>query len=200
VVEVSAEMEELILHHYDFSPFSEKVRLIFAIKSLPWRSVTIPPFLPKPDLVALTGGYRHTPVMQIRADLYCDTRLIATELDRRFPTRPLLHPQSSGLALAVEAWAERDLFWPIARYVSGINAESVDPDLHADRAALRGNSPIQWTTTPDWAAPLLSVLTNTVLKRSLANSYFWIETNWPCAAWANRSVKSWSTFRGSATP
>jgi glutathione S-transferase len=131
-------MEELILHHYDFSPFSEKVRLIFGIKGLPWRSVTIPPFLPKPDLVALTGGYRHTPVMQIGADLYCDTRRIANELDRRFPTRPLLHPQSSGLALAVEAWAERDLFWPIARYVSGINAELVDPDLHADRAALRG--------------------------------------------------------------
>jgi hypothetical protein len=30
------------------------------------------------------------------------------------------------------------LFWPIARYVSGTNAETVDPGLHADRAALRG--------------------------------------------------------------
>lgn len=131
-------MEELILHHYDFSPFSEKIRLIFGIKGLPWRSVIIPSILPKPDLVALTGGYRHTPVMQIGADVYCDTRLIADELDRRFPERPLLRPQSSGLALAVEAWAERDMFWPIARYVSGTNAETVDPCLHADRAALRG--------------------------------------------------------------
>ncbi|MGH7105682.1 MAG: glutathione S-transferase family protein [Acetobacteraceae bacterium] len=131
-------MEELILHHYDFSPFSEKIRLIFGIKGLPWRSVTIPSILPKPDLVALTGGYRHTPVMQIGADMYCDTRLIADELDRRFPDRPLLRPQSSGVALAVEAWAERDLFWPIARYVSGTNAAMVDPLLHADRAALRG--------------------------------------------------------------
>jgi glutathione S-transferase len=76
--------------------------------------------------------------MQIGADVYCDTRLIADELDRRFPRRPLLRPQSSGLALAVEAWAERDLFWPIARYVSGTNAEAVDPGLHVDRAALRG--------------------------------------------------------------
>lgn len=131
-------MEELILHHYDFSPFSEKIRLIFGIKNLPWRSVIIPPVLPKPDLVALTGGYRHTPVLQIGADLYCDTRLIADELDRRFPERAVLPPQSSGLALAIEAWAERDLFWPIARYVSGTNAETVDPSLHADRAALRG--------------------------------------------------------------
>ena len=131
-------MHELILHHYDFSPFSEKIRLIFGIKGLSWRSVTIPSILPKPDLVALTGGYRHTPVMQIGADLYCDTRLIADELDRRYRDRPLLRPQSTGLALAVEAWAERDLFWPIARYVSGTNAETVDPGLHADRAALRG--------------------------------------------------------------
>jgi glutathione S-transferase len=138
MAEVSFQMDELILHHYDFSPFSEKIRLIFGIKDLSWRSVTTPSVLPKPDLVALTGGYRHTPVMQIGADLYCDTRLIADELDRRFPSRPLLHPQFGGIALAIEAWAERDLFWPIARYVSGTNAETVDPGLHVDRAALRG--------------------------------------------------------------
>lgn len=131
-------MEDPIFHHYDFSPFSEKIRLIFGIKGLFWHSVTIPSILPKPDLVALTGGYRHTPVLQIGADMYCDTRLIADELDRRYPERPLLHRRSSGLALAVEAWAERELFWPIARYVSGTNAETVDPRLHADRAALRG--------------------------------------------------------------
>ncbi|MET0675896.1 MAG: glutathione S-transferase family protein [Bradyrhizobium sp.] len=135
---MSDRVQDLIFHHYDFSPFSEKIRLIFGIKKLPWRSVEIPSILPKPDLVALTGGYRHTPVLQIGADIYCDTRLIADELDRRFPERPLLLPQTRGLALAVEAWAERDLFWPIARYVSGTNAETVDPGLHADRAALRG--------------------------------------------------------------
>ena len=131
-------MEELILHHYDFSPFSEKIRLIFGIKDLAWRSVEIPSILPKPQLVPLTGGYRHTPVLQIGADVYCDTRLIADELDRRYPERPVLDQATSGLSLAVEAWAERDLFWPIARYVSGTNAETVEPKLHADRAALRG--------------------------------------------------------------
>lgn len=131
-------MEELILHHYDFSPFSEKIRLIFGIKNLAWRSVEIPSILPKPQLTPLTGGYRHTPVLQIGADVYCDTRLIADELDRRFPEYSVLAPATSGVSLAVEAWAERDLFWPIARYVSGANAETVDPGLHADRAALRG--------------------------------------------------------------
>ena len=54
-----------ILHHYDFSPFSEKVRLIFGLKQLRWCSVVTPAVMPKPELVALTGGYRHIPVLQI---------------------------------------------------------------------------------------------------------------------------------------
>ncbi len=131
-------MSELILHHYDFSTFSEKIRLVLGLKRLAWRSVAVPAFLPKPDLVALTGGYRNVPVLQIGADVYCDTRLIAAEIERRYPDPPLWQAQSAGLAHAIEAWAERDLFWPIARYVTGRNAENIDPRLHADRAALRG--------------------------------------------------------------
>jgi glutathione S-transferase len=134
-------MHELILHHYDFSPFSEKIRLIFGLKALAWRSVTIPSVMPKPDLIALTGGYRHTPVLQIGADIFCDTRLIARELERRHPQPLLVDERHLGVALAIEAWAERDLFWPVVRYVSGINAEQVAPDLHADRAAMRGKHP-----------------------------------------------------------
>src|ERR1700730_9137233 len=73
---------------------------------------------------------------RVRAGL--PRRMVPHGRHRRFPGSPLLRPQSSGLALAVEAGAERDLFWPIARYVSGTNAEAVDPGLHVDRAALRG--------------------------------------------------------------
>lgn len=127
-----------ILHHYDFSPFSEKIRLAFGLKRQRWLSVTAPSVLPKPDLVALTGGYRHIPVLQIGANVFCDTRTILRELDRRYPKPPLSPPDTAGLARAIEAWAERDLFWPIARFVSGTNAETVDPQLHIDRASLRG--------------------------------------------------------------
>lgn len=153
-------MSELILHHYDWSPFSEKIRLILGLKGLAWRSVIIPAFMPKPDLVALTGGYRHTPVLQIGADVFCDTRLIATELERRHPTPPLWPDAGDGLARAVEAWAERDLFWPIARYVTGRNAEFVDPRFHADRAALRGKpspSPATLVKTANRSLPALRV-------------------------------------------
>jgi glutathione S-transferase len=134
-------MSELILHHYDYSPFSEKIRLILGLKRLAWRSVTVPPVMPKPDLVPLTGGYRLTPVLQIGADVYCDTRLIAAEIDRRHPAPPLWSAGSEGFARAIEAWAERDLFWPIARYVSARNAQNLDAAFHADRAALRGKPP-----------------------------------------------------------
>lgn len=145
-----------ILHHYDFSPFAEKIRLVFGLKKLAWHSVIAPSVMPKPDLVALTGGYRHIPVLQIGADVYCDTRRIARELDRRYPTPALLEPATRALATAIEAWAERDLFWPAVRYVSGINAETVDPQLHVDRAAIRGKK-----------APALERL-KVVARRSLA--------------------------------
>ena len=134
-------MAALILHHYGFSPFAEKIRLALGLKKLSWLSVVQPSVMPKPGLVALTGGYRHIPVLQIGADVYCDTRCIARVLDRLHPTPPLLEPATRSLATIVEAWAERDLFWPAARYVSGVNADTVDPQLHVDRAAMRGKRP-----------------------------------------------------------
>jgi glutathione S-transferase len=69
-------VSEVIFHHYPPSPFSEKVRVAMGIKKLAWHSVEIPRIPPKPDLIPLTGGYRRTPVMQIGADIYCDTQCI----------------------------------------------------------------------------------------------------------------------------
>ena len=76
-------MAEFILHHYDTSPFSEKPRVMFGLKGLAWRSVIQPSIMPKPDLTPLTGGYRRAPVMQIGADIYCDTQIILRELDAK---------------------------------------------------------------------------------------------------------------------
>src|SRR5437870_2487493 len=87
--DAGAFMTDLILHHYPNSPFSEKVRIAFGIKQLAWKSVVIPNIMPKPDLMPLTGGYRKTPVMQVGADIYCDTQLIMLEVEKRAP-RPSL--------------------------------------------------------------------------------------------------------------
>jgi len=103
-------MHELILHHYPTSPFAEKARLMLGFKQLSWRSVMIPPVMPKPGLTALTGGYRRTPVLQVGADIYCDTALIARRLDAEKAT-PALFPEGQEFNAATLAqWADSVLF------------------------------------------------------------------------------------------
>lgn len=114
---------DCILHHFDISPFAEKVRLAFGLKGLAWHSVQIPVVMPKPDLTALTGGYRKTPVLQIGADIYCDTQRIASELDRRFPDRPLFPHGSKGLCLALANWSDAAFFRPGAGLSMGTNSD-----------------------------------------------------------------------------
>jgi glutathione S-transferase len=96
----------IILHHYDESPFTQKALRMLGIKGLGWRSVVTPMLPPKDDLLALTGGYRGTPVMQIGADVYIDTQLIARELERRWPTPSLFPNGNRGLPLALVKWSD----------------------------------------------------------------------------------------------
>ena len=132
---------DLILHHYDFSNYAEKVRLALGYKGLEWQSVLIPPVAPKPDLAPLTGGYRRTPVLQIGSDIYCDTRLILRELERRHPAPMLYPPQLAAHAHAIAYWAENQLFRPISLFVSGSNPDVFPPSMQADRAKMRGLPP-----------------------------------------------------------
>lgn len=134
----------LILHHYTTSPFSEKVRLVLGAKGLAWRSVHIPVVMPKPDVLALTGAYRRTPLLQIGADIYCDSALICRVLDRIAPEPTLYPAESSGLAQMLAQWADSKLFWaavPYALQPRGVAAvfAGVAPEVAqafaADRAA-----------------------------------------------------------------
>ncbi len=96
-------MTDLILHHYPESPFAEKARLVLGHKKLPWKSVHIPAVMPKPDVVALTGGYRRTPLLQVGADIYCDTALIADVLEHVQPEPTLYPPHLKGGGAGVRA-------------------------------------------------------------------------------------------------
>jgi glutathione S-transferase len=107
---------DLILHHYPSSPFSEKVRLILGNKKLPWKSVHIPPVMPKPDMVALTGGYRKTPILQVGADIYCDTALICDVLEHIRPEPTLYPPHLKGVCRVFAQWADTTLFWAAMAY------------------------------------------------------------------------------------
>ena len=121
-------MSEIILHHYAMSVFSERVRLAFGLKQLSWSSVTIPGMMPKPDLMPLTGGYRRTPVMQLGADIYCDTLLILRKIEALHPA-PTLYPSgSAGLVTALSWWADKSIFWPTL----GVLADTIGHKLPAD--------------------------------------------------------------------
>ena len=104
-------MPELILHHFLTSPFSEKVRLVLGYKQLSWQSVIVPSMLPKPDVVALSGGYRRTPLLQIGADIYCDTALICEVLEQLQPAPSLYPAPVGGLSRLLAQWADTSLFW-----------------------------------------------------------------------------------------
>jgi glutathione S-transferase len=130
----STTAHEIILHHYPRSPFAEKVRLALGLKRLRWRSVIQPRLAPKPALTPLTGGYRRIPVMQIGAEIYCDTRRILAELDRRFPEPPLCPVGGGAAAAIIAAWADRFLFADALGLVFGLQGDRFPPELHADRA------------------------------------------------------------------
>ena len=132
-------MTDFILHHYDTSPYSEKVRLGLGFKGLSWASVEIPVIMPKPDLTALTGGYRKTPVLQIGADIYCDSQLIMRELERRHPS-PSFYPAGRGTADALAWWAEKTMFSPAVGIAFAKRPDALPEGFLEDRAKFSGRN------------------------------------------------------------
>ena len=128
-------MDEIILHHYPPSPVSEKVRVALGIKGLAWRSVQIPRVPPKPDVMPLTGGYRRTPIMQIGADIYCDSQCILRELQRRHPEPSFYPGGAAGLPWGISRWTDA-LFDTVVRISMGANADKLPEDFAKDRVRL----------------------------------------------------------------
>lgn len=168
-------MTDLILHHYATSPFSEKVRLILGYKDQPWKSVTVPVILPKPDVMPLTGGYRRTPFLQIGADIYCDTALIAQVLESIHPLPRLVPSEHAAAVFAMAQWADTTLFWASATFVMqpagfqslfGSMPEEFVKAFVEDRKAMRaGGTGLR--TPPQEAASTLHVFL-AQLERQLA--------------------------------
>jgi glutathione S-transferase len=133
-------MTDIILHHYPLSPFAEKVRIGLGLKQAAWKSVEIPNVMPKPDLMPLTGGYRKTPVMQVGADIYCDTQLIMLEIERRLPSPTFLPKGKEGETRAITMWADRLLFSPAVGVVMSQVADKFGEEFKKDRSEFSGRS------------------------------------------------------------
>lgn len=167
--------DEIILHHYDTSPFSEKVRVMLGVKGLSWRSVIQPVIMPKPDLIPLTGGYRRIPVLQIGADVYCDTQVILAELEARH-RKPAV---ARGADWAVNLWADRLFFQTTVAVVFGETADQVPKAFIEDREKLSGR-PFDMAAMKAAAGPM--------------------KAQWRAhAAWIERGLAS-NDFLGGGTP
>ena len=158
-------MSDLILHHFAASPYSEKLRLVLGYKGLAACSVQVPLTMPKPDVQALTGGYRRTPILQIGADIYCDTALVCDVLEAVQP-KPTLYPEgTAALGRMLAQWADSTLFWAAIRHnrgpkgagvnLSGANSAMVQAVLQ-DRKAM--GMDIEWQHPRDASAPIMIYL------------------------------------------
>ena len=159
----------IILHHYDISPYSEKIRLGLGLKGLAWASVETPVIMPKPDLTALTGGYRKAPVLQIGADIYCDSQLIMRELERRHPS-PSFYPAGRGAADALAWWAEKTMFSPAAGIFFAKMPDALPEGFLETGPVFRPNI--------DPAAMMAAV---PYLLDQLRAHFHWLDQTWPTA-------------------
>ncbi|MGI9422315.1 MAG: glutathione S-transferase family protein [Hyphomicrobiaceae bacterium] len=144
--------DEIILHNYPQSPVAEKVRVALGIKGLAWRSVELPRLPPKPLRTPPTGGYRRTPVMQIGADIYCDSQCIIRELERRHPQPTFFPTSDAGLMWILSRWTDGALFDLAVKVVLGSAGDSLPPEFAEDRGRLYLGS--------DWAEGLKAANAN----------------------------------------
>ena len=154
----------LILHHYNESPYAEKIRTLLGYKGLAWQSVITPKMMPKPDLTALTGGYRKVPVLQIGADVYCDTRLIAQVLEQRHPTPSAA--SGASWSEVVAHWVDVNLFGKAVAFTFSQIVDFLDDAFLADRAAMSGNTGLSRD---------LVKLSGPLARQNLATELNWVE-------------------------
>ena len=141
--------QDIFLHHYPTSPFAEKIRAIMGYKQMAWKSVFQPMVMPKPDMQALTGGYRKIPILQIGNQIVCDTMLMCDVLEHLSPEKTLYPKDLKGAARTVAQWADSMLF-PVAMAFNfqPAGAAHVFKDqppenlkvFGADRQAMRGGA------------------------------------------------------------
>jgi glutathione S-transferase len=128
--------------------YSEKVRRVLAYKRLDWTDIEVPPLPPKENFIPLTGGYRRMPVLQIGADIYCDSALILDVLERISPNPTIYPTADGGVATMIADWADHR----VARWA--IMAVFPDYLQHVPEAFIKDRAAL----IPDLAPDRLKVL------------------------------------------
>jgi glutathione S-transferase len=123
--------------------------------------------MPKPDLTPLTGGYRKIPVMQIGADVFCDSQCIIREIERRHPSPSVFPDGSTATGWATAFWADRVFFQAAVAVIFGQMADQVPKEFIDDRSALMGGAKFD-TNAMKAAVPMM--------KESLRAQLDWLES------------------------
>ena len=101
----------MILHHYESSPYAQKIRLMFGYTHSSWCSLLSPAWPPRPNVDPLSGGYRRIPIAQLGADIFCDSAIIAQEIAIANGNSALDPFTAAGPALALMERAEGEGFF-----------------------------------------------------------------------------------------
>lgn len=124
---------DIVLHHYPTSPYAEVIRLALGLKGATYGLVEIPSVAPKPELTALTGGYERTPVLQIGADVYCDTVAICDALEAGVEGASLYPDPLGAAGRMIALWAGSAPFgWAVGSTI-GLIADKMPDAFFQDR-------------------------------------------------------------------
>ncbi|KAK4514195.1 Homeodomain-like protein [Mucor velutinosus] len=139
---MSTTVQDVILHWYPESPFSQKVAWVLNYKKIDYKVVLIDRCEPRPLRRPLDGGYRKTPILQIGNHVYCDTKAIFLAIEKYFPENSLYpklttNPDVSSEAVArgLTVWMDNTLFFNV---VSQIPLKALDETFIKDRNDLVG--------------------------------------------------------------
>ncbi|KAJ7853646.1 hypothetical protein B0H14DRAFT_3653591 [Mycena olivaceomarginata] len=199
----------VILYRYDASPFSVKIDNILLLKNIPHEKVNVANMLPRPEITDLLGvTYRRIPILAIGNDIYCDTSLIASALERRFPTSQgygTIFPNKkhggsadTGLLKAfAKYWADTVLF-PLAPL--HLPWDKFPPAFIKDRSTFRGG-PINVEAMVAQRGQSLSMLSThlSLIEEQLSDGREWLfDTELPSLADVSvHFVYAWiKPFRG----
>lgn len=144
-----APINEPVLFLWSFSPWASKVTAYLALRNIPHTRCEQPITLPRPSLAALGLKYRRIPVLTLGRDIYCDTLLILSKLEKLYPETDDTHKRigaQNGTELALEKlfekWTDVVVFKPAAAAIPSDLDLMKDPTFQKDREELWGRS---WT-------------------------------------------------------
>ena len=150
-------MPDFILHHYPQSPVAQKIRFALGLAEASWHSVEISRLPPRPLLSPMTANYRRVPVLQIGADIHCDSQNIIRAIAEAGHSESLFPDGCAGHAMALASWTEQVLFDLAVRIVITSAIGTAPPEFIADRGSLYFE--------PDWTeAGLQQALPSTILQ------------------------------------